>query len=148
MKKFAFRLENVLNHRDIVKEKAKGEWVEAQRKVKECEDFIRDLQSDIMRSRQEIISLSSSGTGQAASMDRIHQFIEGTKIQIQRLNLRLRELKVDEEDKQLALIQANRDLRALETLKEKKKDEFKKTYVQEEQKKSDDAVLMRFKRNR
>lgn len=148
MKKFAFRLEKVLTHRDLVMEKAKGEWVAAQMKVRECEDFISELQNAVMDSRQRVLELSQGGKGQAAEMDEAHAFIELTKIQIDRLKFRLRELKADEEDKQLALIQANRDLRALETLKEKKKDEFKKSYVQEEQKKSDDAVLMRYRRTK
>lgn len=146
MKKFKFRLEKVLDHRELLKETAKGELLECNQRVLECEEAINDRQRTIMESREEVVLLSREGHQQVSKMVEIETYITGAKVQIARLKMRLRELKTEQEQKQEKLIQANRDLRALEVLQEKNKNEYKIKQTHEEQKKSDDLVLMRYKK--
>ena len=141
MSRFKFRLQRVLDHREIIQEKVKNEYLEALKKVNEKEAHLESMTQAILTSRENVFRSSSPD-----SHVQTHEFIQGQQIKIQREKLELRTLRMDLEEKHERYIQAFRDVKILDSLKERKKGEHKREALKDEQKVYDDNTLMRFKR--
>lgn len=146
MKKFDFRLQKILQHRQILLERAKGDYLEALNKVHLKEDYIEELETNIMSSRETVLELCQTGQNQSSRLVSMEEFIIATKFLVKRAKLELRELKTELEALQEKMIEASRDHKALELMKDRKREEHRKEVIKDEQKKVDDIFLMR--RNR
>lgn len=141
--KFEFSFEKLLEYRLSLENIAKRDWVDAQRKVDEAERELREMYDQIDHSREQALKLQRQGGKRSASLMQIDEFVELQKILIEKKKRQIRELKSIAEEKQGLLVEAARERKILEKLKEKRFEEFKKKRKKHEIKVIDDLVVMR-----
>lgn len=144
--KFSFPYEKILDHRKTVEEIARKEFMAARALVVAAEEKLRSLYDEIAASRARAGRLERAGGAQGPSLILIAEFIDGQKIRIERQRQKIRELQRDAEQKQEALIEAAKEYKTLEKLKEKRSKEFKRALKKKELKEIDEIVTTRFKR--
>ena len=143
--KFEFSFETLLDHRRQIEDAARREWNEAQEKVDEAQRTLDEYYSQLDQARARVGTIEKSGGPQAGALVSIAEFISGQNIRIERHRLSMRELVMDAEIKREAMIEAAKETKTLQKLKEKKLEEFKQKKKKRELKEVDDLIVTRFK---
>ena len=144
--KFKFSYQQLLEHRKRLEEIAQRDHLLAQRDVALAEEALEKMYQQIDDSRQRAGILQSRGGDQAPSLVLIDDFINKHKLRMDMQRKKIRELKHIAEEKQQALVNAAKEYKILEKLREKRVIEFKDILKKRELKFVDDLVTMRFKR--
>lgn len=144
--KFSFSYQKLLDHRKTVEEVARKEYMVARAAVDAAEDELRGMYNDIAESRRRAGRLEVQGGAQGPSLSLISEFIDGQKVRIERQRLKIRELLAVAEQKQDILVEAAREHKTLQKLKERRLKEFKRLVKKKELKEIDEIVTTRFKR--
>ncbi len=144
--KFTFPYDKLLDHRKALEEVARREYAAARARVDEAEAELRSMYDGIARSRERAGRLEREGGAQGPALSLIGEFIDGQRIRIERQRRKIRELLMDAEEKQGALIEAAKEHKTLEKLKERRLKEFKRAVKKKELKEIDEIVTTRFKR--
>lgn len=143
-KKFQFKLESLKKHRQRQEEEAQREFLAARAELDACLRLIDSFYKSIEDSRALILKEQKSGDFQSLERIRHHEFfIEGQKVRIERQRQVARDLMARVEDKQDKLIEAAREFKKIEKLKERQQAEYKKHLKQLETKRLDDLVVLR-----
>lgn len=142
--KFKFSLETVLKHKKRLEDEAQKNFTTSKRNLEEAQSVLKSMYSLIDRSRDEIAKFQSSRNGQTISqiLER-ESFIQGQGVRIQKQRELIRELHLDLEEKQEALVLALRERKTLEKLKEKQKREYDKEVARKEALELDEIATMR-----
>jgi flagellar FliJ protein len=140
---FHFSLETLLRHRKTLRDEAMRIYAEAQAKVQDKLSEIRQLYNSIDQTRERISSTYSTTTGSLGVIQFMNEFIDGTKVKIGRARFEVRDLMQIAEEKHDRLVEASRNFRMLEKLKEKQKLAWKKEQKRKETKRADDMVMTR-----
>ncbi len=149
-KKFKFRLESVLKYRKIIEDEKKREFAEANKAVEEQRMKIRELEED----RQDLIE-SIRDMREGKSNEKIHMsgmvdamlIVGGIEMGIITANNEVQRLSKEVAGKRQAFVESQRDKKAIEILKDKRK----KTYLHEletEQQQLLDELSIRMSRKR
>lgn len=146
MIKFRFPLEKLAWHRKNLENLARREWIAAQREVDDALDELNALYRQVDESRERAAALSRQGGPHAVALAQIDSFIGGQKIRIERLRLKIRELQAEAERRHENLVEAAKERKTLEKLKEKRLEEFRTKMKKHELKVMDELVVTRFKR--
>ena len=145
--KFKFRLMTLLRHKKRLRDEAMKAFAEAQAEVNEKLSEIDYLFSIITESRNYAHGFEK----QAAFKTTIHEYtdayIRGVKRQIEESRLQARELMLVMEEKQEALIEATREVKSIEKLRDKQKERFLKEKKKKENKLVDENVMVRVGRS-
>lgn len=142
MKKFKFGLERVLNFRKRKTEAALGRFQDQLAKVQKQELHIQNLENQVLEGLRQ--NQGKVGIGVSPSVLQFNsELVNGLRRKIKLEQARLREMRVELEDRQTVLIKLRRDQKTLELLRERKQAEFKKEVQKREQKLNDDIVVMR-----
>jgi flagellar protein FliJ len=144
--KFDFPYEKLLDHRKTLEEIARKEFMIAKGKVDDAEAELRKMYDDVTASRQRAGDLAQEGGTQGASLVQVHDFIEGQKVRINRQREKIQQLMIEAEEKKEALVEAAKETKTLEKLKERRYKEFKLAAKKKELKEVDEMVTTRFKR--
>ncbi|MDX9731480.1 MAG: flagellar export protein FliJ [Bdellovibrionales bacterium] len=154
--KFRFRLQKVLEHRQRLEDEAKRDYLKARAATEDALTKLRSMYQaiDDSRTRAQGIQLKENGSAlsgvlrmsQSDRLQEIELFIRGQGVRIERHKEAIRSLKIEEEEKQEALVRAAREKKTLEKLREKKLQEFKEEQERREQAEADDLAVMRFGR--
>ncbi|MES2965875.1 MAG: flagellar export protein FliJ [Bdellovibrionota bacterium] len=144
--KFEFSLESLLDHRRRVEEMAQRDWAEAQGKVDRAVAKLSEYYDQVDEARQRSASLESQGGAQAGALISNSEFIGGQKYRIEAQRQTIRGLKEEAERLQEILIEAAKETKTLEKLKERQMEEFKLKRRKLEAKEMDELVVTRFKR--
>jgi len=144
--KFKFSYQQLLEHRKRLEEIAQKEYLLAQKEVDDAEVELEKMYQQIDDSRQRAGFLQAKGGDQAASLVFIDDFINKHKIRIETQRKKIRERKSIAEEKQQALVNAAKEYKILDKLREKKVIDFKHVEKKRELKFVDDLVTMRYKR--
>lgn len=143
--KFHFRFEVLLKHRRRLEDIARRDHIEAQRELDDCLEGINQIYRSIETSREEIAQGQKVGDLNAIETIRASEhFIEGQKIRAQLQRQVARELMAKVEDRHEKLVEAVKEYRKIEKLKERMQQQFKKEQRRLEVKRVDDLVVMRF----
>ena len=145
--KFIFSLETVLRDREIKKNEAEKEYREALNKADKQRLQINKMRNDLANARRETQRVRQGGGHLAAALVSIEEFIVGQKIRTARQSEILKGLEDIAEQKRLVLVEVHKDFKALEKLKEKKYEEFKKEKAKKELKFLDEVSVMRAARS-
>lgn len=142
---FQFRLEKVLTHRRRLEDEAKREFILAQANTVKA---LRDLEAlyvaiDVARTRGHDMQIGESDRRMAPTLQNIDVFIGGQKIRIDRQRVVIREFKAEEERLHDLLIEASREKKTLEKLREKHLQEYRVEMARREQLELDDLAIMR-----
>ena len=144
--KFRFAYEHLLKHKKRLAELAAREFSEAQHKVDQANGKLRDMYELIEESRKRALDLTAEGGRKSGALAQIDEFITGHKIRIEHQRLVIRQLHLEAERTQEALIEAAREYKTLQKLRERRLDEFKHLVKKHELKQVDELVTTRFKR--
>lgn len=142
---FRFHLEKVLAHRRRLEDEAKRNFMNAQANTAKG---LRDLESlyvaiDLARARGHEMQQGVSDHRTTPTLQNIDVFISGQKIRIDRQRAVIRDLKAIEERFHEELIEASREKKALEKLREKHLQEYRLELARREQNELDDLAVMR-----
>lgn len=145
---FVFRLQKVLEHRLRLETEAKRHYMEAQAKTVKA---LQDLENlyvaiDLARARGHELQTGTPNSQIAPNLQNVDSFINGQKIRIERQRVVIRELKGEEEQLQDVLIQAARERKTLEKLRERHLQEYRAEVARREQAEIDDNATMRYGR--
>lgn len=144
--KFSFAFEKLLDHRKMLEDLARKDYLLAASNVATAEGELRQMYDDIRESRNRAGELGRKGGAQGPALSQIDEFIRGQNIRIQRQREKIRELMAEAERKQLALVEAAREHKTLQKLKERRLADFKRALKKGDLKIIDEIVTTRFKR--
>lgn len=146
MKNYKFSLEVLLEHRKRLENEARRLFAEAQANVDEATAKLNSFYDQVDRTRLENGQIAKTGGKTAPSLVANDQFIEGQKYRIETQRKKIRELKSIAEELQDAMVEAAKETKMLEKLKERQTLEHKKVQSRRELKATDELVTMRHKR--
>ena len=144
--KFEFSFEKLLDHKRTLEDLARREWAEAKAKVDAAMKELEAMYALIDDSRMRAGAIGGEGGMRAEELTQIDAFIKGQKIRIERHRAILRELLGELERRQEALVEAAKERKTLEKLKERRSEEFKLARKKRDLKRMDELVVTRFKR--
>ena len=144
---FEFGLEVLLDHKRKLQDEASRVWAEAQGKVDDAVAELNGFYQQVDNTRLDNQALEKSGGALAGRLIMNDGFIDGQKIRIERQRIKIRDLKSAAEILHEQMIEAARETKTLEKLKEKQKEEYKKKLRIREMKENDEIVTLRHKRD-
>lgn len=144
--KFKFGLEKVLGHRKVKEDIAKKEYQEVVHLVYQEQDKLNLMNEQKTNARSEASKKINEGGSQGQQILQIYEFIKGQDLRIERQTTKVKELEKLVELKQEILRRAAMDVKIMEKLKEKKKNEYIHEMNSREQKEVDELNVLRFDR--
>lgn len=144
--KFKFGLEKVLGHRKVKEDIAKKEYQEVVHLVYQEQDKLNLMNEQKTNARSEASKKINEGGSQGQQILQIYEFIKGQDLRIERQTTKVNELEKLVELKQEILRRAAMDVKIMEKLKEKKKNEYIHEMNSREQKEVDELNVLRFDR--
>ncbi len=132
-KKFSFKLESVLRYRQMLEEGKKREFALANMEVEEQKRKAEELAEQRHSLQDELREMNSGGEIPFNQMLDTIKYISGLDMGIMSARREEERLRQQMEGKRLAFIEAQRDKKAIEILKEKKVDEYNAEFEHERQ---------------
>jgi flagellar protein FliJ len=147
--KFEFRFQVLLDHRGRLEDIAKRDLAEAQRELDDCLTGIKNMYAAITDAREITAREQQVGDSRAVEQIRANEFfMEGQKVRIENERQKARALMSKVEDRQEKLIEAARERKKIDKLRERMKRAHKKEQRRLETKRIDDLVTIRAGRSR
>ncbi|MFW6301343.1 MAG: flagellar export protein FliJ [Bacillota bacterium] len=137
MKNFEFKLEKVLNVREIEEDLAQNELVKARHKARKIEKNINDL-NEIQNETYNFLRRDNVDPAKSLQARR-YLNVNRTKINKAERRLEKQDKIVDE--KREEVVEKSQNRKMLETLKEKAADKFYKKALEKEQKELDELAI-------
>ena len=144
--KFTFAFEKLLDHKRKLEDVARRDYFEARGKVEDGMRKLTELFKQIDDARKRASGLEIKGGTSAPALGQIDEFISGQKLRIERHRADLRVLMAESERLQEVLIEAAKEKKTLDKLKERRLEEYKIRRKKSEMKEADEFVVTRFKR--
>ena len=144
---YTFSLEVLLDYKKRLENEARLLFVEAQTKVDAAIAVLGEYYDQVDRTREETLNLTRQGGALAPTLVSNSDFISGQKFRIEAQRLKIRELKMTADELQEALIEAAKETKTLEKLKERGLEAYKKDRRKREMKETDELVTLRHKPN-
>ena len=141
---YKFGLESVLQYRKRREDEAQREFAEAQRKMDEQLEVVNQMSDRVDEVRNEIGQLQAEKGAHIERIRQLESFINGQKIRIENERAKARDLMQTAEEKRAHLVEVSQEKKALEKLKERRRQKFVKEQKKKEQKRADDLITMRF----
>ncbi|MCO6432421.1 MAG: flagellar export protein FliJ [Deltaproteobacteria bacterium] len=138
MKKFKFRLEKVLQHRDAIKEEKRGELAKVNAILREQERHLESLSEALLNNsvQESGVVDSSHFLAAGAYSARLRDEIAAQKETIAKTEELVAAARVQ-------YVEAAKDAKALETLKRKRREQYLEYIAKEEEKELDELVIQR-----
>jgi flagellar FliJ protein len=143
VKKFKFSFERLLQHKHTLEDVARRDHLLAKKAMDEAKQEIDQMYRDIDESRDWSLKVELQGGSQSMTLAQIDEFINLQKIRIERARLALRSLMTEVENKQEKLIEAAKERKTLEKLRERRVEEHKQKLAEHEMKENDEIVVLR-----
>lgn len=143
--KFKFGLETLMKHRKSLEDMARRDFYDAKEK---SDDLLSDI-NRLYNSNDEVRGFShqlSDKPEYVVFQQLSHEYLEGNKIRIERKKNEFRDALAVTESKHESLVEAAKEAKVLEKLKEKKFNEFKEAVRKKERKDTDEIVVQRTSR--
>ncbi len=144
--KYKFEFEKLLTFRKMTEDRSRKDFLLARAAVDEAESSLKKMYDDVTTTHQRIGKLQQTSGRNAPALTMADEFIVGQKVRIQRQREKIRELLAVAEEKRAILVEASREKKTIEKLKEKRSEEFRRVQKKREMREIDDLVTMRFKR--
>ncbi len=141
--KFKFGLETLRKHRKNLEEMARRDFAEAKNSSDKILKQIDHFYDDSDKAREYAGSVIQSEITDPGLLQISSEFIERNKIRIERKKTEFRQAMVVTEEKQQSLVDAARETKILDKLKDKKKEEFLKKLRKKNRKDTDEVVVQR-----
>ncbi len=142
---YEFSLQVVLEHRRRLEDEARRVFFEAQAKVDQAVGVLNEYYAQVDRTRDESLKLQKQGGAMAPTLVANENFVTGQKFRIEAQRMKIRDLKMEAEALQDALLEAAKEVKTLEKLKERQQEEYKKKMRKREANEIDEIVTLRHK---
>lgn len=143
--KFKFPLQKVLDHRQTLEDLAQREFREAEAALRAEEARLRAMHDELHESRLEAGRVQGAGRADAPErLKQIHEFGVLQKLRIQRQTAKVGEAEKVVEEKREILRQKAIDLKMMERLKERRREDFLQEQRRREMKEMDEIAVLRF----
>jgi flagellar FliJ protein len=142
---YEFSLEVVLVHRRRLEDEARRQYFEAQAKVDQAMKVLNEYYAQVDRTREDSLNLQKQGGTFAPTLVANENFVTGQKFRIEAQRMQIRDLKMEAEALQDALLEAAKEVKTLEKLKERQQEEYKKKMRKREANEIDEIVTLRHK---
>jgi flagellar FliJ protein len=143
--KFKFSYESLLEHRKLEEEIARRDFYEAQNNLDEQKAIYKELYTRLHEIEKESSQMQAAPIIPIEELRERDEFMIGQKIKIQRQRDLVINFTTIAEGKQEILINAAKERKILDKLKEKQKLEFKKALAKKEAKQTDEVIVTRFR---
>lgn len=141
MKKFVFKLERILSYRETIKDEKKRILILKNQKLFNAQKRLKDLQ-DAAENNETSQGIVNSNSLILTGQYGVYLFLE-----IEKQKELIEDIKKEVEEAKNEYLEASKDAKSLELLKEKQETEYKKNLLKEEEKENDNTVTQRFKRS-
>jgi flagellar FliJ protein len=144
--KFKFSLEKVLRHRNLQVDLARRDFLEAQNNLNSAvnaRDEMIAVRENNKTYRSELVAKNGNWQDQ---VQQINTYLIGQDLRIAKQNESLKLLEKEVESYREILRKALTEAKMMERLKDKKKEEFVKTYNENERKELDEISTLRHAR--
>ena len=144
--KFKFSLEKVLRHRNLQVDLARRDYLEAQNNLNSAvnaRDEMIAVRENNKTYRSELVAKNGNWQDQ---VQQINTYLIGQDLRIAKQNESLKLLEKEVEPYREILRKALTEAKMMERLKDKKKEEFVKTYNENERKELDEISTLRHAR--
>ena len=138
MKKFKFRLERVLKYREAVREEKKTELAKKNAELTERQDKLEMLEEAFLKNEA---SVDESGNANLLRMAGLYAARLKTEIANQKISINEAEEEV--EAAKVEYIEAAKEAKTLDTLKQKKLEEYKEYIAKEDEKFLDEMTIQK-----
>ncbi len=145
MKKFIFNLETLLRHRANLEEKARNELSRLKFLLQTEVNHRSDLQSRLGRTTLELSRLQNKNAD-SEDVDWHCRYADRMRHEIELSNNRILQLEKELQAQKLAVVEATKKRKVLESLKTKRQREHSLTVERQGQKTIDEIVVTRFAR--
>lgn len=147
MKKFKFSLEKVLKQRQITVDLAQKDFSDAQQLFNLENEKLQEMINVKDESLLRRSSLTQTTDDWVNQVEQINVFLAGQDLRIKNQNLRLKKVENLVESRREILRQAVSEVKILERLEEKQRQQYAAEVARVEQAELDELAVMRFSRN-
>jgi len=141
--KFRFSYQKLLDHRATLEDIARRDFYEAQNRVNMAERELREMYDQVSDARRRSAQLEQSEGNPASNLAMLNEFIVGQQVRIESQRKKIRQLMSEAESLHEKLVEAAKERKTLEKLKEKRFEEFRKMMQKKELKMIDEIVTTR-----
>jgi flagellar FliJ protein len=142
--KFEFALESLLKHKKTLEDLARKEWAEAQGQVDEANNKLKDMFNQIDDARTRTSRIEKAGGQKAGDLVSIDEFIVGQGLRIEKHRELIRDLMIEAERRHALLVEAAKETKTLEKLRERQFEEYRLRRKKQDAKKMDEIIVTRF----
>lgn len=146
--KFKFPFQNVLKHRKILEDLAERDFQESLSELNIQIAKLEDLKLQVRKAHVTTFERQISGGTAAPVLSQVHEFLRGQDVRIERQQQKVQECTKQVEKLREILRQKAIDYKMIESLKDKKKAEFRKLQNMKEQKIADEVANLRSRKQR
>jgi flagellar protein FliJ len=143
MKRFAFRLETVLRHRKNLEEKERNELFRLVSLLNQKCDQLKKLQDKNDDTLMELTNRKLEDF-EHTEISWFYTYLEHLRREMEQCRKKITELEEQIQNQQMALVEASKRKKILDTLKTRQEKEYLTRVEKEEQKAVDDIVVIRF----
>jgi len=148
MKKFRFRLQKVMEYKEEIEKQRKLELSKAKQRVYDEEEKLKRLQRRDSVCRKQIQEKGTAERIDPREMNLYYQYLKVLHVQMKHQNGCILEAKEVMEEKRKILLEATKERKILEKLKEKKHVEYNLDIARRERFVLDDVTSTAFARRR
>lgn len=141
--KFKFQFENVMKHRKVLEDVAQREFEEIQSEYLGEVEKLNRLQQEVKDAHTNAYETQVRGGSAGPALSQVHDFLKLQDVRIERQQKKVQEFEKRVEELREILRLKAIDYKMIESLKDRKKQEFRKEKNKLEQKRSDDLSTMR-----
>ena len=143
MKRFAFRLDTVLRHRKNLEEKERNELFRLVSLLNQKCDQLKKLQDKNDDTLMELTSRKLEDF-EHTEISWFYSYLEHLRREMEQCRKQITELERQIQNQKMALVEASKRKKILDTLKTRQEKEYLTRVEKEEQKAVDDIVVIRF----
>ncbi len=147
MKKFKFSLQPLLEHREILEELARKDYMEVVDRLRKEEERLRVYVDLYRRFSENLDNIKKEGR-EVGELRFQYRYLNSIREFIESQHKIVADLKKAVEEKKTELTRASIDKKVMEKAKEKKKEQYKKELKLEEQKLTDEVAVGGFVRRK
>ena len=143
MKRFAFRLETVLRHRKNLEEKERNELFRLVSHLNQTCDQLKKLQD---KNDETLLELTDKKLEEFehAEIRLFYTYLDHLRREMEQCHKQIAQLEDQVQKQKVALVEASKRKKILDTLKARKEKEYLARVEKEEQKAVDEIVVIRF----
>lgn len=144
MASFRFTLEPLYEHRQRLEELSQREFHEVTMRLKAEEEKLGHLRELLAKSHTE--ADEKKERGETGDLGLYHSYMEGLKRHIKAQERMISEIGALLERKRVELVEASRNKKVVEVMKERSFNDFNQETAKREQKEADELTIARFRR--